>query len=79
MYPSGAIGLIRYLHERTPASQSRSARPLAGCRPASRERKDQHVTRTVHIDVGRAPERVHADGPPGPGVPSDKPADEDSM
>ena len=36
--------------------------------------RDQHVTRTVHVDVGRAAERVHVDGPAGPGVHVDGPA-----
>ena len=47
--------------------------------------RDQYVTRTVHVDVGRAAERVHVDvgraaervhvdGPAGPGVHVDGPA-----
>ncbi len=36
--------------------------------------RDQHVTRTVHVDVGRAAERVYVDGPAGPGVHVDGPA-----
>lgn len=41
--------------------------------------RDQHVTRTVHVDVGRAAGGVHVDGPADQESMSTDQPDQDSM